>query len=238
MKTPTLILNIVLVTLAITPAMLAGESIPIDISKIQLGEQAELIKNEGQNIIHVEAKSANKIQDVQLFELDQPGIKQNTYALTGEVRYEKVDGKSYLEIWNHFVSDKDGKSVPSKYFTRGLNPTGPMGVLNTSSDWRVFRLPFLVNNDDATLTGPTKITLSIHLEGRGLVEIRNVKLVDGLETAGEAFRQQVLPSPTWIMLSALLLVGVPAAGITFFAIALRRRKRTSDELRRIQATDA
>jgi len=245
MKIPNYILITILVSMTIAPLVHAEESSkPIDLAKLQLGDQAQLVNEDGQNLIRIKTSTSSKSQDILLFDLDKPDIKQNAYALAGEVRYEDVAGKSYLETWNHFVSEQGSDSVPSKYFTRGLNPTGPMGVLSGKSDWRAFQLPFFINTDDASLKGPNKITLNLHLEGAGLVEIRNVKLVDGLKgkpiTPQEALHQEM--RPTWGILIGILLFGaVPlvtiAIVVTIIVVVLRRKKRTADELRRIQASD-
>jgi hypothetical protein len=39
---------------------------------------------------------------VQVLVLDKPGVSSIRYAITGQIRYEGVDGISYLEMWNHF----------------------------------------------------------------------------------------------------------------------------------------
>lgn len=234
MKLATQYYIIALLVINLAPDLQAEESKPIDIAKLKLGDQAKLVSEDGENLIRIKSTPGHKPKDLLFFELDDLDIKQNAYSLTGEVRYENVAGRSYLETWNHFVSDQDGKSVPSKYFTRGLNRTGPMGTLSDGSDWRAFQLPFLINTKDTSLKGPTKITFNLHLEGGGLVEIRNVKLVDGLDTSS-------LPRPVSrlreTLFFTLLYMGGPVILITL-AIILRRKKRTADELRRIRAADA
>lgn len=233
MKKNTFIINLAVIALTTTPVVHAGESKPIDISKVRLGEQTKLARQDGMDLIRVEVVKGTRPQNILLFDIDEPDIKQNSYALTGEIRHEKVAGISYLESWNHFVSDQDGKSVPSKYFTRGLNRTGPLGTLSAGSDWRIFQLPFFINTDNKSLKGPTKITLNVHLEGGGLVEIRNVKLVDGLKSRFNS-PSFGLPGP----LEAMLVTIIPVIAIVIAVVILRRKKRTAAELRRIRAADA
>ena len=234
MKSLTQCYIIVSLTLSINPDLFAEKSEPVDIAQLKLGDQVELVSENGQNLIRVKSTPDHKPTDILFLELEDPSIEQNSYALTGEVRYENVADRSYLEIWNHFVSDPDGKRVPVKFFARGLNHTGPMGVLSANSDWREFLLPFFVNPDGIKLDGPTKITFNLHLEGRGLVEIRNVKLVDGLD---KSRLPSPVPAPKKIMFLIVLYMGGPVILITLFVI-LRRKNRTAAELRRIRAADA
>jgi len=104
---------------------------------------------------------------VQVLVLDNPGVSSIRYAITGRVRYEGMEGISYLETWNHF---SDGGA----YFTRTLADSGPLGSLRGSSDWREFSLPFSSNRE----TGPpTKIVLNVTFAGRGTVDLGPVRIV-------------------------------------------------------------
>lgn len=227
----------VIATISALPAYGEETTRPVDIEKVQLGAQAQLINKEGQALLRVEGATGKKPQDIHLFDLDQPAITQDAYALTGEIRYENVAGRSYLETWNHFASREGDQSVPTKFFTRAVNHTGPMAVINANSDWRPFQLPFFINAGDSKLaTKPTKITFNLHLEGAGLVEIRNVKLLDGLQGGGFS-RPRPIPKPMEILVFLAIVIAVTTA-VTVIAVAsVRRKKRTINELRRIQASD-
>ena len=39
---------------------------------------------------------------VTVLTIDRPTIKGPHYALTGQVRYDGVEGTGYLELWNYF----------------------------------------------------------------------------------------------------------------------------------------
>ena len=132
-------------------------------------------------------------------------------------------------MWNHFVTKKDGIDFPSKYFSRTLEETGPMGILSANSDWRPFQLPFFIGGAD--VTGPNKITFNLHLEGEGLVEIRNITLTDAVH-ANVSTSYAVLP-----MLIAFFLLLIPVLAITIYVFR-RRKKRIAAELQRIRAADA
>jgi len=99
--------------------------------------------------------------------LDNPAITRPGYAITGEVRYEQVDGKAYLEMWNHFPG-------AGAYFSRTLHNAGPMQFISDSSDWRSFSLPFMSNHDTPA---PEKLVLNVVLPGRGTVYLSSIKLV-------------------------------------------------------------
>jgi hypothetical protein len=106
--------------------------------------------------------------------IEQPKITGEFYTLSGDVRYDAVEGDGFLEMWNHF-----GEAA---YFSRTLGETGPMGKLRGTSDWRAFVLPF-----DATgaKTHPTKLVVNVHLPGKGVVYLRSpLKLAESARAPG------------------------------------------------------
>ncbi len=104
---------------------------------------------------------------VQVLVLDNPGVSSIRYAIVGQIRYEDVEGISYLETWNHF-------SNGGAYFTRTLADSGPMGNIRGSTDWRKFSLPFLSSREAGP---PTKIVLNVVFAGRGTVELSPIRVV-------------------------------------------------------------
>ena len=138
-----------------------------------------------------EAQAAGKLQngtvskdDVLLFragekgiaatviELPKPAITTPIYALRGFIRYSDVAGNGYLQMDNHF-------GERGTFFTKSLAPSGPLGAISGSSDWRPFVLPFFANTGDPSapaLPAPEKLTLSLYLPASGTVELRNVSL--------------------------------------------------------------
>jgi hypothetical protein len=107
--------------------------------------------------------------------IDHPAIKEPRYAVTGQVRYEGVEGTGYLELWNYFPNG-------GQYFSRTLGDAGPMSKLQGSSRWRQFSLPF-----DATGgPTPTRLVINVVLPGRGVVYLGPVQLVDGIPGANGA----------------------------------------------------
>ena len=97
----------------------------------------------------------------------QPKITTDFYAVSGEVRYDNVEGDGFLEMWSHF-------GETAAYFSRTLGITGPMGKLTGTSHWRAFTLPF---NAKGASSRPSKLVVNVYLPGKGSVFLRNLKLV-------------------------------------------------------------
>jgi hypothetical protein len=107
--------------------------------------------------------------------IEPPAIKGQRYAVTGQVRYEGVEGTGYLEMWSHFPNG-------GQYFTRTLADLGPMMKLEGSSGWRQFTLPF----DASGAPRPTRLVVNVVLPGRGVVYLGPLQLVDGIPGADGA----------------------------------------------------
>lgn len=104
---------------------------------------------------------------VTVLTIDKPPIAGPRYVLRGQVRYDNVEGTSYLELWNYFP---DG----GQYFSRTLADQGPMMKLQGTSGWREFVLPF-----DATgAPPPTRLVMNVVLQGRGTVYLGPLRLSD------------------------------------------------------------
>ena len=97
--------------------------------------------------------------------IDRPALKGPRYALTGQVRYEGVEGTGYLELWNYFP---DG----GQYFSRTLAESGPMMKLQGTSGWRAFTLPF----DGTGAPPPTRLVFNVVLPAGGVVYLGPLRL--------------------------------------------------------------
>ena len=112
--------------------------------------------------------SQNEKKIFAILTINDPCITTASYAITGQVRYERVEEMGYLEMWSHFP---DGKM----YFSRTLGDSGQMQSLTGSSGWRPLTLPFYIG--DTTKMRPVKLELNIVLHGRGTVFLGPLKLV-------------------------------------------------------------
>jgi hypothetical protein len=132
----------------------------------------------------------------------EPKITTAFYAIVGEVRYERVEGEGFLEMWSHF-----GEAA---FFSRTLGRSGPMAALRGDSDWRAFSLPF--NATDAKRKA-TRLVMNVQLPGKGTVMLRNVRLIEG--TNFEALSGQ--PGAWWSGLAAGWIGGLGGAFLGCFA---------------------
>ncbi len=111
--------------------------------------------------------------EARLISLEWPAITATRYAITGEVKYEDVQGSGYLEMWSHFQPGE-------KYFSRTLGApgSGPMAVISGSSGWRSFSLPF---DRSGSTNAVSKLEVNLRLPGKGVVYLRGVTLVESLD---------------------------------------------------------
>lgn len=113
---------------------------------------------------------------------EKPDIGSSFYAITGEVRGQAV-GSAYLEMWSVFP---DG----SRYFTRTLSQSGPMGLMSGDFDWRTFQVPF---DTLGKVPAPVSLELNLHVEGGGTVELGPLSLI------------ATSSRPAWVVLAGVLL---------------------------------
>jgi hypothetical protein len=107
--------------------------------------------------------------------IEQPKITTEFYALSGDVRYDGVEGDGYLEMWNHFGETE-------AYFSRTMGETGPMAKLRGTSDWRPYILPF---NATGAKSHPSKLVINVQLPGKGVVYLRSpLKLTESAHPPG------------------------------------------------------
>jgi len=94
-----------------------------------------------------------------LVTIERPPIAGRAYAVTGQVRYQGVEGQGYLEMWTVFP---DGQ----RFFSRTLAAQGPLAALHGESSWRRFELPFDISGASQA---PSRLEINLMLPGRGAV---------------------------------------------------------------------
>ncbi len=124
---------------------------------------------DGRSCLKFENTTGLPVQ-VHLATLTNLAVTGRFYSVSGEVKYEGVEGDGYLEMWSVFPG--------GRYFSRGLEPGGPMGKISRTSRWRPFLLPF-----DCKGTGekPTQLEINLALPGRGTVFIGPIKFAENPE---------------------------------------------------------
>jgi hypothetical protein len=142
-----------------------------------LAEQGRLrgavpVSVDGREALKIENTNDTPLQ-VTLLTITNPPITAVLYGLVGEIRYDSVQGDSYLEMWNYFPSKKRG-GPEEGYFSKTLDESGEMGKISGTSDWRKFELPF---DRTGAPKPPSRLQVNLILKGRGTVYIGPVKLV-------------------------------------------------------------
>ncbi|MEW6364044.1 MAG: hypothetical protein AB1714_05335 [Acidobacteriota bacterium] len=107
---------------------------------------------------------------VQILSVKAPGISKTVWAINGQIRYEDVEGAGYMEMWSVFPSG-------SRYFSRTMDVTGPMGQLTGSSGWRPFVLPFFSKEGEPA---PAELIVNVVLPGRGTVYVGPLRIAQFL----------------------------------------------------------
>ncbi len=131
------------------------------------GNLAEGLKLQSDGSVSLRAEAGQGLS-LTLTEIVNPGITRDRYVVRGRIRYRRVVGEGYLEMWSLFG---DG----GRYFTRTLGDSGPLRKIAGSSEWRDFGLYF-----DATgaAAPPQKLVIGLVLPGEGEVSISNMTLVE------------------------------------------------------------
>lgn len=123
----------------------------------------------------VVAHDADTPKEYTLCVLDTPPPELDSpyFALVGEVSYADVRGTAYLFSLTTF-------GIGGTYFTKGLQADGPMGVIDGTSGWRPFILPFNAASGGARSENarPTRIELKLAMNGSGVVRVRGVRLME------------------------------------------------------------
>lgn len=128
---------------------------------------------DGRAALKIESTNADGLQ-LTLLTIDKPKISRILYVVQGEIRYDRVQGDGFLEMWNYFPPAKPG--LPEgQYFSRTMGESGETGKIRGTSDWRLFELPF---NSTGASGVPTRLQINLHLPGRGTVYLGPVTLVE------------------------------------------------------------
>jgi hypothetical protein len=132
------------------------------------------IKMDDRTVLKIENTNDAPLQ-LSLFKIEKPPIQSATYAVSGEIKYDNVQGTGYLEMQNFFLPSAPGLPE-APYFSRMLGEagSGPMGRISGTSSWRWFSLPF---DRSGTTDSPTRLEINIFLPGRGTVYLAAPRLM-------------------------------------------------------------
>ncbi len=178
-RTPTMKTILLLTAIMFTAAARADEQVISTFSWKELAEAGKLtsgtLTGAPDNALEVKNRGPS-MMSATVLTIVQPKITTDFYAVTGEVRYDNVDGDGFLEMRSHF-------GETAAYFSRTLGVSGPMAKLTGTSDWRAFTLPF---NAKGASSRPSKLVVNVQLPGKGSVFLRNLKLVQSTSFDGAA----------------------------------------------------
>lgn len=138
---------------------------------------ATILTEDATSILKIE-NTSNLPLTVRLLTISNPPVTAMFYAVIGEIKYEKVQGDGYLEMWNCFPN-ANAASSEDQYFSRTLGESGEMGKISGTCAWRKFSLPF---NRSGSASPPTRLEINLVLPGNGTVSLRPMSLVE--PTAG------------------------------------------------------
>ena len=168
------------VVLAASPVH-AGETLISEFPWKKLADAGQLKAGEviaepgGASVLKVESAGKEPLFAT-IFTVENPKVTTSFYTLSGEVRYEAVEGDGFLEMWNHF-----GEAA---FFSRTLGDAGPMAKLKGDSAWRAFALPFHATGTKVPLS---KLVFNVQLPGKGVVWLRKLKLTQSNAAADGAW---------------------------------------------------
>jgi hypothetical protein len=170
---------LLVLTICVTAAAVChGQHTLIQYDWEQLSKSGELLSG---TAVTADGRSALLIQNTNdtplqlpLLKIKKPPISKTHYAVMGELKYERVHGDGYLEMWNYFPPLKAG--LPEgQYFSRTLGISGEMGKITGTADWRPFLLPF----DRTGAPGPpTRLEVNVFLPGSGTIFLGPIRLVE------------------------------------------------------------
>jgi hypothetical protein len=187
------------------------DEVQIDWSKERV-EGARVVRGAapgGQAALRIDAPASGIV--VHLVTIQDPSVEHDGYAIVGQVRYQGVEGRGYLEMWSVFP---DGM----RYFSRTLEG-GPVAPLIGSSGWRAIAAPFSPSDQQK----PSRLEINLVLPGDGTVWLGPMKLT-GLDAVPGVRRGWWSDRAAGVFGGALgSLIGVLGASIG--ALAARGRAR-------------
>jgi hypothetical protein len=154
---------------------------------------------------------------VSIAEIKVPPISKPVFMISGSVRYNGIEGTpnlehGFLEMWSLFP---DG----SHYFSRTLDPVGPMGWISGSSDWRPVAIPFQLGPDPKS-PRPDRLLLNFVLPGKGTVWLSDLTLTES-DTLIFPGRSAALDYIVGGLIAALVAVVLIAGALVTTILAAR-----------------
>jgi hypothetical protein len=232
------IVGLITAALMLNVAASALAQTPIDWTSI---EPLTGVVEDGELFVDVDAAAVYP-----LLVVAEPGVQPPRFEIDGTIRHEEVAGIAYLEMYTVLP---DG----SRYFTRTLAESGPLGYMTGSSDQRPFSLPFELEEGGPI---PTSLEINLVTEGPGRFWVGPLSIVSAVgqqatttsttqsaTTTGSASSgttvaaiddEQVFGTSWWLGLAAVVVAGAIAG----FVWSRSVRRRRTEEQRKMDAIDS
>jgi hypothetical protein len=160
---------VVVAAMVMAPVTAAGAATPVVVDWDRTPPLSGTVVN---STVRIESPSGGGTFPLAV--IDHPPVDGPGYAIWGRIRYQRVEGAGFLEMWSVFPG-------LGRYFSRTLDTEGPVARIAGSSDWRTFELPFRVQDG----VPPSRLEVNLILPGKGTVWIDSLQLVAGLpESSG------------------------------------------------------
>jgi hypothetical protein len=232
------IVGLITAALVLSVAANALAQTPIDWTSI---EPLTGVVEEGELFVDVDTAAVYP-----LLVVAEPGVQPPRFEIDGTIRHEDVTGIAYLEMYTVLP---DG----SRYFTRTLAESGPLGYMTGSSEQRQFSLPFELGEGGPI---PTSLEINLVTEGPGRFWVGPLTIVSAVGqqattttttqgaittlsvssgTTVAAFDdEEVFGTGWWWGLAAVVVAGAFAGFVWSSSV----RRRRAQEQRKMDAMDS
>jgi hypothetical protein len=155
---------IVILSILVFLALVAGPAYPEDLKKLSLDDVSAIgttIQTDTQ--VKVEGKGSIKITTqwpttICLAEVTGLNVENAKLVYKAKVKSD-LNGSAFLEMWAHVGG--------GQYFSKGMND-----MVSRKTDWKVIQTPFLFQKGQK----PDKVTLNLVINGKGTVWIDDIVL--------------------------------------------------------------
>ena len=170
------VLNSAALALLVAARAAAAQGLTIDWSRTAVTGGRALAGGgpDGATVVELRAGSPAGTS-IHLVTIDHPPVTGGAYVVSGQLRYDGVEGQGYLEMWSVFP---DGQ----RFFSRTLGTAGTLAALHGASGWRRFELPF----DPSGGQTPSRLEINLVLPARGTVWLGPLRLERYSGAAGDA----------------------------------------------------
>src|SRR2546425_537909 len=151
------VLNSAALALLVAARAAAAQGLTIDWSRTAVTGGRALAGGGADGATAVELRAGSPAgTSIHLVTIDHPPVTGGAYVVSGQLRYDGVEGQGYLEMWSVFP---DGQ----RFFSRTLGTAGTLAALHGASGWRRVELPL----DPSGAPTPSRLEINLLLPAPG-----------------------------------------------------------------------